>query len=80
MGRGWVRGFAIGPCHLKRGELVVPHIVADPRNRTKRLVTKGWRPSYGRKGNRFPLRHSQTERETFTSSGFSAVQQRKAAA
>ena len=28
--------------------------------------------SYGRRGNRFPLRHSQTGRETFTSSGFSA--------
>jgi hypothetical protein len=43
MGRGWIRGSAIGPCHLKRGELVVLHIVADPRNRMKRLATKGWR-------------------------------------
>jgi len=29
------------------------------------------RTSYGRRGNHFPLRHSQTGRETFTSSGFS---------
>jgi hypothetical protein len=43
MGRDWIRGSAIGPCYLKRGELVVPYIVADPRNRMKRLATKGWR-------------------------------------
>ena len=43
MGRGWVCGFGVGPCYLKRGGLEVLPIVAGVCNRMKSLVRKGWR-------------------------------------